>query len=205
MKSNCRGNINFHRPVWHLLCLILLAGGLIGCASDSGHTNFHPVATEGSQSRLRGGDQITIRVDTGSQGSQAFEAVIDENGEISLPLINRVKAAGLSASELAERIQASYVPRYYVHVAVIVLPTARFFYMGGEVRSPGRVNWTEDMTLMKAIQTGGGFTDFANRRKVEIVRGTKKLIYNAEEIRQHPEKDIPLQPGDSLYVPRSIF
>ncbi len=198
--------MNIWQRCWQMAVPVLLIGLLaVGCASDSAPAKAHLSTEPTSQSRLRNGDQITVRIDTGNQGSQASELVIDENGEVSLPLINRVKAGGMTTAELCDRIQASYVPRFYVRCNVTVLATVRFFYLGGEVHSPGRVNWTEDMTLMKAIQTGGGFTDFANRRKVEVVRGKVKITYNAEEIRQHPENDVPIQPGDSLYVPRSIF
>jgi polysaccharide export outer membrane protein len=217
MKSNCRASIesgllsfghnfmNHWTHGWRIVLSAVLTGGLaIGCATAPAHSDAPPAAGP-VQTSLRTGDQITVRIDTGNTGLQSVDAVIDENGEISLPLVNQIKATGLTPSGLAERIKANYVPRFYVHCTVTVLATVRFFYIGGEVRSPGRVNWTEDMTLMKAINTSGGFTDFASLRKVEIIRAKNKLIYNAEDIRQHPEHDVPIQPGDSVYVPRSIF
>ena len=150
-----------------------------------------------------------MRLDTGGSQQQApqppSDVVIDENGEISLPLIGRVRAAGSTPSELSERIQSSYVPRYYVRCTATVVPTVRFFYVGGEVRAPGRYNWTEDVSLLKAINTAGGFNDFANRNKVEVARGKRTETFNLEEIRQHPDKDVAIQPGDSIYVTRSIF
>jgi len=154
---------------------------------------------------LRSGDQIVVRLDTGGVQPDVFEVMIDENGEISLTLIGHIKATGLTPSELSERIQASYVPRYYVRCTATVLARDRFFYVGGEVRNPGRLPWSEDVTLMKAINTASGFTDYANRGKVEIVRGKSKQIYNCEQIRKYPDKDVPILPGDTIYVPRSIF
>ena len=111
----------------------------------------------------------------------------------------------MTPSELGESIQANYVPRFYVRCTATVLATIRFFYVGGEVRAPGRYNWTEDVTLMKAVNTAGGFTDYANRRKVEIARGKGKQTFDAEDIRQHPDKDIAIHPGDSINITRSIF
>jgi polysaccharide export outer membrane protein len=134
-----------------------------------------------------------------------LDVVIDENGEISLPLIDRVKVAGLTASELAERIQASYVPRYYVRCNATVLATTRFFYVGGEVRAPGRYGWSEDVTLLKAINTSGGFTDYANRKKVEVIRGKQRIVVDCEVARSQPAKDVSILPGDSIWVGRSIF
>jgi polysaccharide biosynthesis/export protein VpsN len=179
-----------------------------GCGSTSpisrGH--FGSSTESGSESHLRNGDQITVRLDVGGTAQpQAIEVAVDENGEISLPLVGRVSAAGATSSELAERIQASYVPRYYVRCSAIVLARDRFFYVGGEVRAPSRYPWTEDISLMKAINTAGGFTDYANRAKVEVTRGKTKQIFNCEDLRQHPAKDVAIQPGDAVYVPRSIF
>jgi polysaccharide export outer membrane protein len=190
---------------------LLLAGcGLFSSPSPSSFpTDSSAKAEVTSETKLRVGDQIQIRLDTGGLTPQSQplpqEMVIDENGEISLPLIDRVKAAGLTSSELAERIQANYVPRYYVRCNVSVLVLMRFFYVGGEVRSPGRYNWTEDITLLKAINTSGGFTDYANRNRVEVVRGKQKIVVDCEELRSKPAKDVPILPGDSIWVARSIF
>jgi protein involved in polysaccharide export with SLBB domain len=193
-----------------LLFLTVFGLLLTGCStsdpSSAARQNFGNVGSTGTESRLRIGDQITVRLDTGgNRQADMTECMIDEKGEISLPLIGHVQAAGATATELSERIQASYVPRYYVRCTATVLATVRFFYVGGEARAPGRYNWTEDVTLMKAINTAGGFTDYANRNKVEITRGKGKQVFNCDELRQHPSKDVPIQPGDTIYVPRSLF
>ncbi|MCG3147003.1 MAG: hypothetical protein PCFJNLEI_00439 [Verrucomicrobiae bacterium] len=200
---NFRASIN-RLHYWGALLVVIV--GLTACGGSARPIQFPGGPAERGESRLRNGDQIMVRLDTGgTQPPQSIDVVIDENGEISLPLVGRIKAAGLTPAGLSEHIQAGYVPRFYVRCTATVLATIRFFYMGGEVRAPGRFNWTEDITLLKAINTGGGFTEFANRRKVEVTRGKVKQVYDVEAIRQQPEKDIPLQPGDSLYIPRSIF
>jgi polysaccharide export outer membrane protein len=189
------------------MAAVMLALTLLGCA-----TNTPPLVTPtepetaGRESRLRIGDQLQVRLETGGSGQvQAYDVVVDENGEITLPLVGRIKAEGAAFGELGERIQAHYVPRYYVRCTATVLVTIRFFYVGGEVRAPGRFNWTDDITLLKAISSAGGFTDYAKRTKVEVTRGKQKLVYDCEDLRQNPHKDFRIQPGDSIYVPRSIF
>jgi polysaccharide biosynthesis/export protein VpsN len=181
----------------------------VGCnttRSGSTKTFGSATATKGTETRLRNGDQLSIRLETGgNQPPQGIDTAIDEDGEISLNLIGRIKAEGLTTSELAERIQANYVPRYYVRCTATVMAAVRFFYIGGEVRGPGRYNWSDDITLLKAINTAGGFTEYANRGKVEVARGNEKMTFNCEDLRQHPNKDIALRPGDSIYVSRSIF
>jgi protein involved in polysaccharide export with SLBB domain len=158
--------------------------------------------------RLRSGDEILIRIDTG--GAQQVtpapaDLTIDEEGNISLPLVGSIKAAGLTASELSQHIQANYVPRFYVRCTVTVNVSARFLYVGGEVRNPGRFPWTEDTTLLKAISTASGFTEYANRQKVQLIHGGKLDVYNCEDLQRNPAKDPPVRPGDTITVLRSIF
>jgi polysaccharide biosynthesis/export protein VpsN len=194
-----------------ILAVIGLAVAMMlgGCSSTGSapSASFATVAPDqGGETRLRNGDQIQVHLDTGDiKGPQSIDTEIDENGEISLPLINHVKAEGLTPSEFSERIQANYVPRFYTRCTVTVLTTVRFFYVGGEARVPGRYNWSEDITLLKAINTAGGFNDYANRSKVEVTRGKEKRVLDCEDLRRHPERDISIQPGDSIYISRSIF
>jgi protein involved in polysaccharide export with SLBB domain len=214
--------MNSNRPTHRLavfVCLILQAAGpglllgcgLLGCSSPpKPKVTTRPTATEDEiAGRLRSGDQLSIRVDTGIGGStvdQSSDVIIDEDGYISLTLIGRIKADGLTASELAERIQANYVPRYYVRCTATVLVAQRFFYIGGEVRNPNRFLWSEDTTLMKAISTASGFTDYANRGKVQLVRGKERpQVFDCGELQRNPSKDVPIRPGDTITVPRSIF
>jgi len=193
------------RLLW--LCLLLVGvSSFVGCAYSPTTRKSTSSPVKATENRLRVGDQIVVRVETNAnQPVQTLEISVDENGEISLPLVGRIKASGLSPSELQERIQANYVPRYYVRCTALVLVSARFFYLGGEVRAPGRYPWTDDITLMKAIMTGGGFSDYANRKKVEITRNKETRRINCEDLRAHPDKDVSVQPGDSINIPRSIF
>jgi polysaccharide export outer membrane protein len=73
------------------------------------------------------------------------------------------------------------------------------------VRNSGRFPWSEDTTLLKAINTAAGFTDYANRRKVQLVRGKQQQEFDCEELQRNPSKDIQIRPGDTITVPRSIF
>ncbi|HUI08663.1 MAG TPA: polysaccharide biosynthesis/export family protein [Verrucomicrobiae bacterium] len=198
-----------------LLLAVLGTVVLLGCSSlDSlfgtpPRPKPKPVgAAEEATGRLRSGDQIQVRLDFSEQPGatvQTLDLNIDEDGEISLPLVGHVKAADLTPSELAERIQANYVPRYYVRCTATVLVAQRFFYIGGEIRNPGRFPWSEDTTLMKAISTASGFTDYANRRRVELVHGAERHVYNCDDIQRNPAKDPLVRPGDTITVTRSIF
>jgi len=201
----------FTRRLASLAGLILAATVvtlLWGCSSAPRARAKPANATEEITGRLRPGDQIQVRLDfVGQVGGtvQSLDLSVDEVGEISLPLVGHIKSADLTPSELAERIQANYVPRYYVRCTAVVLVAQRYFYIGGEVRNPQRFAWSDDMTLMKAISTASGFTDYANRRKVELIHGSDRRVYDCEDIQRNPAKDPVVRPGDTIMVPRSIF
>ena len=211
--------VNFTRRFARLVVPVLVVTGtalLLGCSSlnslfggSAPRAKVKSVnASEETTGRLRPGDQVQVRLDFTGQPNQPIQNLdlnIDEVGEISLPLVGHIKAADFTPSELAERIQANYVPRYYVRCTATVLVAQRFFYIGGEIRNPGRFPWSDDTTLMKAISTASGFTDYANRGKVELVHGSERHVYNCEDIQRNPAKDPLVRPGDTIMVPRSIF
>jgi polysaccharide export outer membrane protein len=208
-----------------LITLVAVLGLCAGCStvhdlfgwSNPPKTNAKTTAPKAAvaasdeeiSGRLRAGDELSIRVDAGAPTGQTptpSDVIIDDQGNIELPLVGQIKAAGLTTSELAEHIQSNYVPRYYVRCTASVLVAQRYFYVGGEVKSPGRFLWSEDTTLMKAINTASGFTDYANRSKVQLARGKEPLqIFNCEELMRNPAKDVPIRPGDTVTVPRSVF
>jgi protein involved in polysaccharide export with SLBB domain len=179
---------------------------LSGCGMFDDHSTA-PLPPKGQipETRLRPGDSIQVRIDGVTPPVAPLEVTIDENGEISMPFIGKIKTAGLTIGELSRKIESAYVPNYYRNASVTVLPAQRFFYVGGEVRNPNRFLWTDDLTLTKAISAAGGFTEYASRGRVQVARGKTVIVVDAEEARRRPEKDIPILPGDSIQVPRGLF
>jgi polysaccharide export outer membrane protein len=92
----------------------------------------------------------------------------------------------------------------------VVIPSANFVYVQGEVKTPGPVKYAKDMTIMMAIVSSGGFTPLASARRVTVVRGdgAKKevLRVNVNDILNDPEaKDFVLKPNDLVNVPQRLF
>jgi protein involved in polysaccharide export with SLBB domain len=84
-------------------------------------------------------------------------------------------------------------------------PAARFVNVGGAVRTPMRVPFTEDMTLLTAINAAGGFNDFADQKRVRLLRGSEVKLFDVRQFRKNPSKDVGLQPGDRVEVPQTLF
>lgn len=159
---------------------------------------------EGVLYRLRPSDGIIITLST--PATQEAQMVVDENGMIKLPLLDPIKAAGLSSSELEKSIQKAYLDNHiYKYVTVNVQVPSRSYFVQGEVRSPGRYPLIGGVTLLQAIAAAGGYTDFANPKKVEIKRGDELLKLNAKTIQRNPDKDIFVKTGDVIVVRRSYW
>ncbi|MDB6168081.1 MAG: polysaccharide export protein [Verrucomicrobia bacterium] len=160
-----------------------------------------PVAAD----EMRPGDSLTVALQ-GVPDPSINPVQIDDRGTITLPYIGVVETAGLSRSGLAQRIRETYVAKkFYRTVDVSVSVTERFVYVGGEVTHPGRIVWTPDLTVSKAIQSAGGFTLYAKENKVNLMRDQKAYDVNITLAQKNPQKDIHLMPGDSVQVPRSPF
>ncbi len=155
--------------------------------------------------RLKSGDPVIIYL-RGIQQAEKIDDVIDENGDITLPYINRVKAAGRTTSELELVIRSSYLSQQiYKDITVNIVVPSQSYFVQGEVRSPGRYPLLSGVTIVQAIATAGGYSGFENPRKVKLLRGGKAKYLDAQAFEKHPEKDIAVEAGDTIVVPRSVF
>lgn len=157
---------------------------------------------------LRIGDTIIIRLTGVPPADQGiFEVKIDESGKISMPYIGSLSAANATTVQLKKLIEGTYIKEeIFTNPNVTVdLKEQRFVDVTGEVRMPQRVPYTKDLTAMGAVAACGGFTDFANRRKVKLTQGGVTREFNAKEIQADQGRDIKLTPNDKIHVDRSIF
>ncbi len=146
---------------------------------------------------------IDVRFSGTSSPPEDVAERIKEDGSIALPLVGQVPAANKTAGELQKIIQDSYVPKYYRRLTVTVKTENRVFFVEGEVQRPDRYIYTGEITVLKAIATAGGFSDFAARRRVELIRTDgKRLNVDAVRARDNPEIDATVYPGDRISVPR---
>lgn len=126
----------------------------------------------------------------------------DATGSLQKILIS--KDALLSAGEGSENI---YV---FDQDTINVLPVASI-YVSGQVKSPQSIQYTKDLTLLRAIAKAGGFTEWANKDKIIILRQdpsgeTKSIRVDASRIEKGKDKDVPLLPNDHIVVyERKLF
>ena len=209
-------------------CAVVLAGLVFtGCRSSSDGPTFlsspqnpnsaglsvagqpgtaPPAATNVAHFHV--GDTVTISFSGSLNPIPDHVEAIKEDGTINLDYIGKVDAVGKTAGELQSDIHNAYVPKYYKHLTVTVASGQRFFYVGGEIKAAsGRQAYTDGLTVTKAIQTAGGLTDFANHKKVYLVRATtgKRIQVNYDDALKDPAKDPPVYPDDQIIVEKRIF
>ncbi len=157
--------------------------------------------------KLKNGDTVFIYLSGAGGLSEQIETVIDTRGNVKLRFIGAVKASGLSATELETEIEAEYIERQKIYrslVARVVVPNT-FYFIGGEVRSPGRFPLAGRVTLSQALVAAGNFTEWANPKKIVLVRNNERRTINYRDIVENPALDVELKAGDIVTVERTVF
>jgi len=148
---------------------------------------------------------------------------ISYGGYISIPLVGKVVAQGMTIGELSESLEANYGKNYFVNPTVYISYETKgvkgvspwgFVTVLGRVKKPGRVSMpaTHDLSLTLALQQAGGFSSSAKQSAIRISRlnsdgEREKIKVNLDRVgaKGKGEEDIDLQAGDVIYVPETIF
>lgn len=197
---------------------------LAGCSTTGGDEQFpppiSPAATEGLKtggtngvsaeadqfSRLRVGDLIMISFSDIEKPPQKQEVNIPDTGVITLPFNVHIKADGKTTTELEKDIRDAYVPSLFVNLTVSVRADQRFYYVDGEVRQSKAWAYFGETTVLRAIANAGGFTEFANRSKIELRRQNgQRFFVNYHKALKDPRLDLPVYPNDHIIVGKSRF
>jgi len=155
------------------------------------------------------GPQDVLSISVWKESDLTETVVVRPDGRISLPLVNDVQAAGLTPMQLAGSVTAElrkYVSDPRVTVVVTQINSQRIYVLG-EVNKAGAYALFPGMTLLQALSSAGGFTQFADVKKIYLLRtengGQAKFLFNYKEVvhGRAPEQNIALRTGDTLIVP----
>lgn len=195
------------KEVWKLLAMALLCCLGIACETPgSGPVNPRPVNPKAaSTDLLRVGEKIQVLLADLPPGTIGADLTISEDGKITLHLDQTFAAAGKTRSALEAEIRARYVPNFYTKMTVTVKQEERFVYVDGFVKAPNNYPYRPGMTLLKAITVAGGFSEFGKKTEVKVTRDGREQTVDCERALKDPSLDIPLFPGDRIYVPRRFF
>jgi polysaccharide biosynthesis/export protein len=155
------------------------------------------------------GPQDMLQIDVWKEPEITRLVPVRPDGKITLPLLNDVQAAGLTPMELAAVISdglKKYINNPQVTVSVSTINSRRV-YVTGEVTKPGAFPLLPNMTVLQALTSAGGFTQFAKIKSVYVLRveGGKqtKIPFNYKAVIEgkKPEENVELQSGDTVVVP----
>jgi polysaccharide biosynthesis/export protein len=148
-------------------------------------------------------DVISIRVWKEPENSGQF--VVRPDGKVSVPLLGEIQAAGMTPEQLSISI-ATGLQKFMVHPEVTVgveKVNSKKYFIQGEVNRPGSYPLVIDTTVLEALVNAGGFREFANTKKIVILRGTERMKFNYREVTKGKKMDqnILVKPGDQIIVP----
>jgi len=196
------------------LVLLLVCGFLSGCESAS-RARYNPAGmpaapiqgpAEMSGYKLRRGDELNVTFPDMVPPVAPMIVRISEDGSITLIHNQRFEAAGKRIGELQTLIHDKYVPTYYKSLTVNVSSANQYYFVGGEVRGLGRQAYTGYMTVLGAIDTAGGFTEFARRGKVHVIRADgKQITLDATKALRDPDLNVEIFPNDKIDVPKRVW
>ena len=174
--------------------LALTVVALAGCAGPASDLPSLPAAPVGHYI-LGPGD--TVRIITFDAEQLTGEFRVGDGGDISVPLLGAVHAAGITARQLGARLTEGLVRTGMFKQPSVAVEVARYrpIFILGEVKKPGQYPFQPGMTVLTAVAVAGGFTYRAIESVFSVVRDT-----SGKSIEGKAERQTPLAPGDVVTV-----
>lgn len=178
----------------HLLMLLLsLAATAVPALADD---------PEAVSYTLNTGDHVQVTVF--EEPDLSIDAVLDDTGAISFPLLGEIMVRGLTLRELETTITEGLRGRFLINPRVNVsIKEYRPFFVRGEVVSPGGFPFKPGLTVEKAVSIAGGFTSRASKSKFYIISDD---VGEGEDGKGKPAQlNSRIRPGDVINIEQSFF
>ena len=206
-------------PRFSIAFLLMIAFLLSGCGSknllqdsyvvkerDAHQKKYHATKNYFNgrfEYRIQPHDRIAVTVYNHPELSSKG-LLVDASGNAMLPLLNTVRLGGLTQPQASRKLRGLY-RRYLKRSSVQLEVINKRAFVVGEVRSPGPIPLTnEQMPLLSAIATRGGFRDTANRSRIVILRavgrGTRADVVDLTNLTSLSYAGMMIKPNDVIYV-----
>ena len=188
--TNCLGLTNVLRKFvlsFFLFLSCLWCGTVVAQSANSSYA-------------MGSGDVISIRVF--GEEELSFEKVrLNDAGTFSYPFLGELHAKGKTAADIEDVIADGLRGDYLIDPKVSVrILEYRDFYVNGEVETPGGYPFSPGLTVRKAVALAGGFTEWASKNNILLIREGKP-----ESEAEKAALDTPVMPGDIITVNQSLF
>ncbi len=196
-------------PLTRLTLLMAAVQFLASCfhSHQAADIDWAAMASAGAF-RLGGGDRLHVEVQDHPELSR--DVVVRPDGMITMPLIGEISARDRLPEELAKDItrQLSRFVKSPVVTVSVQQVNSYAVYVLGEVRRPGEYRASEPMTVLQALARAGGFTEFARKGRILVLRRRSgqpdlsiPIDYDAIVSGDAPQQNIVLAGGDTVIVP----
>jgi polysaccharide export outer membrane protein len=195
-----------HGRVLALGVLSVLALGCSSAAAMAADTASTSRTEQTSVERYRIGAEDVLHISVWKNEAMSRTVPVRPDGMISLPLINDVAAAGLTPMELRDVLTKKlleYIPNPEVSVILTELRSFKVSVIG-EVARPARYELKAATTVLDVLAMAGGFTQFAARQRIVVLRGgkaMKRVPFNYNKVVVGEQENLYLQPDDIVLVP----
>jgi len=183
----------------------------VGCGSPPPPAQL-PVSAATERTALAPGDVFQLKIVGEKELPEEYQVASD--GTVDLPYIHTLEVTGLEPQEVARLIRERLIAEKILSDPAVVVSVKEYVSkrvtLLGEVQKPGSFPLSPGLTLIQAVSQAGGFTSIANKQQVHLTRaakngGTNTVVLDIAAITEGNAPDIPLQPGDRIYVKERIF
>ncbi len=189
------------------------------------NSGFLSVSTLDDKHKLMVGDRVLFRImedqEDPLEKMEPKPLLVGDHGEVEVPYIGAFPATGKTCKQLAQELKTELEKEYYYQATVLISleslsRTTGKVYVMGEVRLNGPVDIPGDeaFSVGKAIVRAGGFTSYADKRRVKVTRkgelagrAPQTVVIDIAEVLEkgRADKDLPVEPGDLIYVPGRLI
>jgi polysaccharide biosynthesis/export protein len=197
--------------VGHRGAILILLGLASACTTTHPAINYAAEPDPRKEEYVIGPSDV-VRITVWKNADLSGDATVRPDGTISLPLLGDLRAAGQTASQLRAEIATRLATFVKAESAIVTVAVAGInsyrFVVNGNVEKPGVYSSTHYVTLVEGVAMAGGPNRFASPDAMSIIRtgadGKVRRIhidYPSILTGVHPEQDLPLLRGDTVYVP----
>lgn len=221
-KNACNGmTIPRIRPVfWASVLFLLAATGVINAQNsnspakssspeESASAVKQPLTTAAGAAvdttSYKVGPQDVLKIFVWREPDFSGMYTVHSDGKITLPLVGDLQAGGLTAEKIQDELTQALgklivKPNVTVTVQQVL---SKKYYMDGMIARSGEYSLAAPITVLEAISIAGGLQDFANKKKIYVLRGNERIRFNYNDVikGKNLDQNIYLKPGDHVVVP----
>jgi len=150
-------------------------------------------------------ESVSSKIGSSMNSSYASQFLVEPDGQVKLPIIGKIKVAGLTVREAEKMLEQQYATFYNKPFVLLKVSNRRVLVFPGSGGAGKVVNLeNENTTLIEALALAGGITNTGKARKIKLIRGDlrnpKVMLINLSTVEGIKQSNLLLQANDIIYV-----